>query len=144
MEEEDFVEKVAEATGISVECYLRLRSGNWWSSSKLQTSMTVGLWSSEFMEAITMLKQANDDFASSFTIVDNLLGNQISETPESFTNRCLRAVQEGGTDPHHAPEAEEGVLLANQRGIGTYLPQRSSNSHNPRTLNTTRLGRGLQ
>ena len=95
MEEEDFVEKVAEATGISVEM---LSSFEEWELVEFFETADVDdggtMEFAEFAEAITMLKQANDDFAKLFTIVDNLLGNQSSKfmnhSPNQMPMSCTR------------------------------------------------------
>ena len=108
MEEEDFVEKVAEATGISVEMLSSFEEWElveFFETADVDDSGTMEF--AEFAEAITRLKQANDDFARLFTIVDNLLGNQSSEFIESFTkSEAYELYKKVGTDPHHAPEAE--------------------------------------
>ena len=108
MEEEDFVEKVAEATGISVEMLSSFEEWElveFFETADVDDSGTMEF--AEFAEAITMLKQANDDFAKLFTIVDNLLGNQSSKFIESFTKSdAYELYKKVGTDPHHAPEAE--------------------------------------
>ena len=108
MEEEHFVEKVAEATGISVEMLSSFEEWElveFFETADVDESGTMEF--SEFAEAITMLKQANDDFARLFTIVDNLLGNQSSEFIESFTkSEAYELYKKVGSDPHHAPEGE--------------------------------------
>jgi len=108
MDEDAFINKISEATGISNDMLSSFEEWElieFFETADVDDSGTMEF--SEFAEAITMLKKANDDFAQFFTIVDNLLGNQSKEFIDSFTESpAYELYKKVGTDPHHSPESD--------------------------------------
>ena len=114
MDEPAFIQKVSEATGISTEMLSSFEEDelvDFFQTADVDDSGTMEF--DEFAAAITMLKQANDDFARLFSIVDTLLGNQSSNFIESFTqSEAYDLYKQVGTDPHHASESERREFFA--------------------------------
>ena len=114
MDEPAFIQKVSEATGISTEMLSSFEEDelvDFFQTADVDDSGTMEF--DEFAAAITMLKQANDDFARLFSIVDTLLGNQSSNFIESFTQSdAYDLYKQVGTDPHHASESERREFFA--------------------------------
>ena len=114
MDEPAFIHKVSEATGISTEMLSSFEEDelvDFFQTADVDDSGTMEF--DEFAAAITMLKQANDDFARLFSIVDTLLGNQSSNFIESFTqSEAYDLYKQVGTDPHHASESERREFFA--------------------------------
>ena len=114
MDEPAFIHKVSEATGISTEMLSSFEEDeliDFFQTADVDQSGTMEF--EEFASAITMLKQANDDFARLFSIVDTLLGNQDSNFIESFTkSEAYELYKKVGTDPHHSPENDRKDFFA--------------------------------
>ncbi len=114
MDEPAFIQKVSEATGISTEMLSSFEEDelvDFFQTADVDDSGTMEF--DEFAAAITMLKQANDDFARLFGIVDTLLGNQSSNFIESFTQSdAYDLYKQVGTDPHHASESDRREFFA--------------------------------
>ena len=105
---------ISEATGISTDMLSSFEEDelvDFFQTADVDDSGTMEF--DEFAAAITMLKQANDDFARLFSIVDTLLGNQSSNFIESFTqSEAYDLYKQVGTDPHHASESERREFFA--------------------------------
>ena len=118
MDEPAFIQKVSDATGISTEMLSSFEEDeliDFFQTADVDDSGTMEF--EEFAAAITRLKQANDDFARLFSIVDTLLGNQSSKFIESFTESdAYDLYKKVGTDPHHAhPHCDAAAALSHRR-----------------------------
>ncbi|MBH33650.1 MAG: hypothetical protein CMB75_04560 [Euryarchaeota archaeon] len=114
MDQPAFIEKVSDATGISTDMLSSFEEEElveFFQTADVDESGTMEF--EEFAEAITRLKQANDDFAKLFSIVDTLLGNQDSKFIQTFTESdAYELYKKVGMDPHHAPEDDRRDFFA--------------------------------
>ena len=112
------VEKVAEATGISVEMLTSFEEWElveFFETADVDDSETMEF--AEFAEAITMLSRPTTTSPSCSPSWTTYWATKL-EIHRIIHQTAYELYKKVGTDPHHAQRQRGGVLLANQRGIG--------------------------
>ena len=129
MEDEEFISKVADATGISEEAISGMDLDELKVFfDKADTDNSGSIDFDEFVDALHDFSKVEDEFVRFFDIINTLLGNQSDEFTSSFIeSESFNLFQKIGSDSKNSSEEERKLFFNMINDVLGDLPEESIN-----------------